>query len=179
MSRQQAESGIILPASRTQMIAIQGEVVDRVLRISGAGLGIEDTFSLRFDIMIFFISEVLRHLHDAGPIHAARSQLLWDITFEGLEESLRDRGVTDIRLASRMRKLLQDALGRRNAYLAAWAQPDASEAIRIVMARNILNGASPTDPRIDTLLAHLPGFATAVLGAYAPMDTTEEKGERL
>lgn len=169
----------MLPASRAEIIAIHGEIVDRVLRITGAGLDMEDTFFLRFDVMIFFVSDVLRHLHDAGPLHAARSQLLWDVTFEGLEESLRDRGVSDIRLAARMRKLLQNALGRRNAYLAAWAQPDAPEAIRIVMARNILNGASPTDPRIDTLLAHLPGFAGTVLEAYTPVDTTEEKGETL
>lgn len=165
-----------MPLSREQVLAIHGQVVDRVLQITGAGLGIEDNFSLRFDVMIYFISALLRHLHAAGRSQAATAQLLWDITFEGLEESLRDRGVTDIRMASRMRTLLQDATGRRNAYLAAWEQTERPEAIRVVMARNIFNGADATDPRIDALQAQLPAFVLAVLNPYVLLATTVENG---
>ena len=154
------------PESRPEVIVLHGRIVDRVLRITEGGLGIPDTFDLRFDVMIFWVSVVLRHLHGAGPATAPLSQMLWDITFEGLEESLRDRGITDLRMASKMRKLLQDATGRRNAYLAAWEDPDA---LRVVIARNIFNGAQPTDPRIDTLLANLPGFAESVLEPYTPI----------
>ncbi|MBF0399921.1 MAG: ubiquinol-cytochrome C chaperone family protein [Magnetococcales bacterium] len=170
------EEGGAKPLSREQVLAIHGQVVDRVLQITGAGLGIEDNFSLRFDVMIYFISALLRHLHAAGRSHAATAQLLWDITFEGLEESLRDRGVTDIRMASRMRTLLQDATGRRNAYLAAWEQTERPEAIRVVMARNIFNGADATDPRIDALQAQLPAFVLAVLNPYVLLATTVENG---
>ncbi|MEO5353412.1 MAG: ubiquinol-cytochrome C chaperone family protein [Magnetococcus sp. XQGC-1] len=154
------------PLSRPEVITLHGRIVDRVLRMTEGGWGIPDTFDLRFDVMIFWVSALLRHLHGAGPEYAPLSQMLWDITFEGLEESLRDRGVTDIRIASKMRKLLQDATGRRNAYLAAWEDP---AALRVVIARNIFNGADPDDPRIDTLLANLPGFAESVLEPCPPI----------
>ena len=154
---------------RARVMPAHGRIVDRVLQITGEDVwGVADNFVFRFDVMVFFVSAVLRHLHHAGqrqgtPIFLQFSQTLWDVTFEGFEESLRDRGVTDIRMAARMRKLLQNAMGRRNAYLEAWEKPEDQNAIRSVIARNVFNGADATDPRTDMLLAHLQGFVGAVL----------------
>ncbi|MBF0160653.1 MAG: ubiquinol-cytochrome C chaperone family protein [Magnetococcales bacterium] len=136
-------------------------IVDRVLQATAQeGMGSTESFILRFDVMILFVSAALRHLHTADPPDTLRAQMLWEITFEGLEESLRSRGVSDLRMASRMRKLLQNAMGRRNAYLKAWDEP---EAMRAAIARNVFNGADAGDPRVDMLLTHLSGLAASVL----------------
>ncbi|MEO5340069.1 MAG: ubiquinol-cytochrome C chaperone family protein [Magnetococcus sp. MYC-9] len=150
-------------------------IVDQVLRLTAEKeLASNDAFILRFDVMILFVSAVLRRLHQAGPDYHLCAQMVWDITFEGLEESLRNRGVSDLRLASRMRTLLQNATGRRNAYLAAWEEQDG---LRSAIGRNVFNGAEASDPRIDRVLANLPGFADSVLGPLAPLPaTTHQKG---
>ncbi|MBF0184858.1 MAG: ubiquinol-cytochrome C chaperone family protein [Magnetococcales bacterium] len=157
---------------RRQAMAIHDGIIERVLLIiEQENLHLNDNFELRFDILMLLVSHVLRYLHDLGD-QLPLSQTLWELTFESLEESLRERGVTDIRMASRMRKLLQNATGRRNAYLTAWDNRD-KQAIREAIARNILNGATSDDPRIDRLLANLPGFPQAVVALADPPLRTE------
>lgn len=161
---------------RQQVMPVHGRIVDRALKITGADdWGLDDNFDFRFDVMVFLISVVLHNLHHAGKKSESKisplfSQMLWDVTFEGFEESLRDRGVTDVRMAARMRKLLQNAMGRRNAYLDAWQSQDNDVAIRIVVARNVFNGAQTTDPRLNRFLANLPGFVESVLPADLQVD---------
>lgn len=156
-------------ALRKQVLAVHGRIVDRVLKITEENhWDMVDDFIFRFDVMVFLVSAVLRHLHEAeqpqeNRIFSLFSQMLWDITFESFEESLHHRGVSDIRMAARMRKLLQHAMGRRNAYLDAWETGEDQEAIRRAVARNVFNGAQTTDPRIDIFLANLQGFIKLVL----------------
>ncbi|MEO5363684.1 MAG: ubiquinol-cytochrome C chaperone family protein [Magnetococcus sp. DMHC-8] len=153
---------------REQVLAVHGDIVDQVVQLAaGDELGMADGFELRFDLLVLFVSALLHRLHDRVA-QASLSQMLWDVTFESLEESLRERGVTDLRLASRMRTLLQSATGRRNAYLAAWDRPGDPDAIRAVIARNVLNGAAISDSRIDILLACLPGSAEHLPGIARP-----------
>ncbi len=155
---------------RSRAMAIHSRLVDRTLTLTRDGeLAIEDGFPLRFDVMVLLVAAALRHLRrqEGGARVTALSQALWDITFEGFEESLRDRGVTDIRMAARMRKLLMNATGRRDAYLQAWEMLDRAEnidatgaervmdghwPIREAIARNVLNGATIGDSRVDRLL---------------------------
>ncbi|MBF0096512.1 MAG: ubiquinol-cytochrome C chaperone family protein [Magnetococcales bacterium] len=152
---------------RRQTMAIHDGIIDRVLRIiQQDDLQLTDNFDLRFDLLILLVSRVLRHLHGLGH-HLPLSQALWELTFESLEESLHDRGVTDIRMAARMRTLLQNGTGRRNAYLTAW-DAKTEQPIREAIARNVLNGCPIGDPRIDRVLANLPGFPQAVLQLADP-----------
>ncbi|WP_130470688.1 ubiquinol-cytochrome C chaperone family protein [Candidatus Magnetaquicoccus inordinatus] len=152
---------------RRQAMAIHDGIIEKVLQIiENEELQLADNFELRFDLLILLVSNLLRHLHIMGN-QLPLSQTLWELTFESLEESLRDRGVTDIRLAARMRKLLQNATGRRNAYLLAWDE-SSTTAIGAAIARNVLNGCTLDDPRIDRIVAHLPGFAQAMLQLADP-----------
>lgn len=139
-------------AHREWMLALYGRLVDHTKAFSGSGrLGIEDGFPLRFEIMVLLVSAVLWHWWVETKNSAAVSQVFWDVTGEGFEESLRQRGVSDIRMAVRMRKLMLNAMGRRNAYFEAW-QAASPLAIRQAVARNVLNGAAVEDPRVDYLL---------------------------
>ncbi|MBF0456107.1 MAG: hypothetical protein HQL72_14975 [Magnetococcales bacterium] len=146
-------------ALRERAMRVHDRLVDRLLVVSGSGkLNLEDGYDLRFNIMVFFAARLLYTLRDDPEF----SQEFWEITFEGFQESLRLRGVTDVRMAARMKQVMQDATGRRNVYVVAWENQDG-EGLRRAVGRNILNGAKKEDRRIDLLLAAIEGFPDAVM----------------
>lgn len=126
------------------------------LQLAGTGgLGLEDDFNLRFELMILFASQALHRMRLAsGQPDSPAAQALWEMVFEGFDHSLRQRGVVDLRMAGRMRKLLLHATGRRNAYLAAWEAGDEG-LLREAIARNVLNLAPADDARVAVVLAAL------------------------
>ncbi|MBF0127725.1 MAG: hypothetical protein HQM02_11005 [Magnetococcales bacterium] len=138
-------------ALRARAMGIYDQLAGRTLALTaGERLGVSDDFPLRFDVMVLQVAATLHHLHHQTR-ETGLARLLWEMTFEGFEESLRGRGVTDIRMAARMNKLLAQGTGRRNAYLAALDAGDRT-ALREAIARNVLNGAPPDDPRVEVLL---------------------------
>lgn len=156
---------------RDRTMVLHGRIVERVLTLtqsepssdeSSNPLQIKDDFILRFDVMVLMVSSVLHHLHHFYPSEKDLSQSLWELTFESFEESLRDRGVMDVRIGARMGTLFQNATGRRNAYLQAWDDEDPI-IIRKAIARNVLNGAEPLDDRVDIILKALSGFPESVV----------------
>ncbi|MEO5330701.1 MAG: hypothetical protein H7839_01650 [Magnetococcus sp. YQC-5] len=149
---------------RGQAMTIYDQLAKRTLDLTGGDqLGLPDDFALRFDVMVLLVAGVLRGMRQRGDAKEL-AQGLWEMTFEGFEESLRNRGVTDIRMAARMNKLLMQATGRRNAYLMAW---DAGEVqvLREAVGRNVLNGADPQDSRVDILLEAVQGMEQEILAS--------------
>ncbi|MBF0194776.1 MAG: hypothetical protein HQL71_09465 [Magnetococcales bacterium] len=139
---------------REQVMAVHDRIVDHLFDIIKNGnLKIEDDYDLRFDLMIFFASYLLFCKKEDVEF----SQSFWEIVFEGIQESLRLRGVTDVRMGARMGQAYTDATARRNAYIAAWETED-NELLRKAIARNILCGAKPDDKRVETIIAGLEGF---------------------
>ncbi|MBF0382533.1 MAG: hypothetical protein HQL69_16040, partial [Magnetococcales bacterium] len=117
---------------REQVMAVHDRVVDHLLKlIQNGNLEIEDDYELRFDLMVFFASYLLFCQKDDVEF----SQCFWELVFEGIQESLRLRGVTDIRMGARMGEALNDATGRRNVYIAAW-EADDNDSLRRAIARN-------------------------------------------
>ncbi|MBF0294323.1 MAG: ubiquinol-cytochrome C chaperone family protein [Magnetococcales bacterium] len=139
-------------AMRARAMTIHDHLAERTLALThGDRLAIADDFPLRFDVMVFLAAAAVHRLrrHDNEE---AMSQAVWEMAFEGFEESLRNRGVTDLRMGARMNRLLRQAGGRGMAYLTAWESGDET-ALRAAIARNILNGADPDDARVAVLLA--------------------------
>ncbi|MBF0369838.1 MAG: ubiquinol-cytochrome C chaperone family protein [Magnetococcales bacterium] len=199
-------------ALHTQAMALHDQLVEQALSLSAEdGLAVEDSFDLRFDLVVLFVSAALFRLkgqggnprdiqaraafkdqNDTGEIITEKnevakkagshdnknenadslkgetppkeqpdqslSQALWEITFEGFEMSLRQRGVNDVRIGARMRQIFQDATGRRNIYLSAWENGD-QDALRRAIRRNVLNTRPLEDPGIDRILAALDHLA--------------------
>lgn len=139
---------------KAQALALHDQVVDHLLAlVADNDLGVEDDFDLRFDLMVFFVSHILFKQRK----NIEFSHELWEVTFEGFRESLRLRGVNDVRMGARMKQALHDATGRRNVYVVAWEESD-DQGLRKAIARNILNGAKISDGRIDLVLAGLKGL---------------------
>ena len=132
---------------------VHARLVAHALELSKEGeLGLRDGFILRFELVTLLVAGALYRLRQQGREDTL--QALWDVTFEGFDHSLRQRGVSDLRIASRMRKLLRGATGRRDVYLTAMEQGDA-EGLRQAIARNVLDNALERDPRVDRLLVEL------------------------
>ncbi|MBF0190386.1 MAG: hypothetical protein HQL99_04465 [Magnetococcales bacterium] len=139
-------------------MALYDRLATRALALTHADrLGIPDDFPLRFDVMTLLVAGLLHRLRHQENSQAL-SQALWEMTYEGFEESLRCRGVTDMGMGRRMKKLVLQGTGRRDAYLAAWDAQDP-QALRAAVARNVLNGADPADARIDIVLAEVENSA--------------------
>jgi hypothetical protein len=146
-------------ARRAHVMGVHDRLVEHLLKLTAKeGLGVTDEYDLRFDLMVFFSSYILFCFREDESF----SQDFWEIVFEGFQESLRMRGVTDIRMAARMKQTMQDATGRRNVYVVAWEEGD-SEGLRRAIARNILSGAKVDDDRIDQILGALEGLPERVM----------------
>lgn len=147
-------------ALRHWVLAVHDHLVDHLLSLTRDGaMGHEDEYEIRFEIMVFLASYLLFKFKGDPEF----SQAFWEVVFEGFQESLRSRGVTDVRMGARMNQTFQEATGRRNAYLSAWEAAD-QETLRRAIGRNVLNGARSEDTRIDTLLASLVGLTDRVEG---------------
>lgn len=136
-------------AMRKRVLALHGRIVDEVLLWTAQDrLGVKDEFSLRFEVMTLAVSMVLVALKD----DEALVQGLWDMTFEGFEESLRQRGVNDIRIGARMRVIIHTAMGRCRAYMDAMKTAD-EELLRQSIIRNVFNGEESQLKTVEMLLA--------------------------
>ncbi|MBF0309111.1 MAG: hypothetical protein HQL56_06260 [Magnetococcales bacterium] len=137
------------------LLPVHDRLAQESLDLAASGdLQLPDDFNVRFEVMLLLISRVLWLLKSVDGPDSPRVQTLWDLTFEGFDQSLRSRGVTDMGMSRRMRKLLGHATGRRNAYIAALEKADRT-ALMEAISRNCLNGASPEDARVALLLDHL------------------------
>lgn len=149
---------------------LHNHLAQRALALAESGaLGLADGFDLRFEVMVLLVSAALHHLGTRQGRQGAALARLWELTFEGFDFSLRQRGVMDVRMGKRMQKLFQHATGRRNAYLDALDQGDET-ALAAAVARNVLDGAPATDPRVGMVLAELPEVAARVTTFFSLLE---------
>ncbi|MGN7611489.1 ubiquinol-cytochrome C chaperone family protein [Magnetococcales bacterium HHB-1] len=143
-------------ALRKAALAQHDQIVEHTLSLTKKQqLGKPDHFPLRFEVMIFLMTIFLEDLKQKPDTDPLWLELIWEITFEGFDHSLRNQGVTDIRIASKMRKIFMDATGRRHAYLSAIKAKDQKTLYEAIQ-RNILeiseNDQNSEDPRINRLI---------------------------
>ncbi|MBF0422826.1 MAG: ubiquinol-cytochrome C chaperone family protein [Magnetococcales bacterium] len=144
---------------RQRVMAMHGRIVDEVLEWTREDrLGLKDDFSLRFEVMILAVAVVLVALKDEQDL----LQGLWDMTFEGFEESLRQRGVNDIRIGARMRVIIHNAMGRCRAYMGAMKAADEG-ALRQSIVRNVFNGVESQQETVEILLSSVLQLPQRVL----------------
>jgi cytochrome b pre-mRNA-processing protein 3 len=102
--------------------------------------GVPDTVTGRFDVLSLHMALVLRRLRGGGRESAAFSQELFDLFFRDMDRSLREMGVGDLGVPSRVRKMgslfygllaqLSDALDR-----------SGNEPLEAALARNLFAGS--------------------------------------
>ena len=132
------------------------EAHDRVMRqarrpdfyLSGAAA---DTLEGRFDMATLHAIIVMRRLRGEGDNGRDLAQALFDVMFSNLDHALRENGVGDTKVATRMREMGESFYGQARALDAALDDLSAMKAVEAFFARN-----GPR--RAETLNAALAGY---------------------
>ena len=107
-----------------------------------ARLGAPDTLDGRFDLIAiyaFLVIHRLKALPEPGP---ALAQAVFDAMFSDMDISLREIGVSDLRIGKRVRAMWEAFHGRAKAYGEALDAGDHA-ALEAALARNVWRGAPP------------------------------------
>ena len=91
-----------------------------------AELHVPDTQEGRFDLLILHVILVLQHVQGQG------AQQLFNILFADMDRNLRESGVSDMRIAKKIKPLFEAFYGRAKVYAQALTETDAvlAEALR-------------------------------------------------
>ena len=96
-------------------------------------------------------------------------QGLFDLMFADMDRSLREMGVSDMRVGKRVKEMARAFYGRVDAYEPAW---NDAEKLQGALARNLYRGAAVTEASlaamahyIQTQVAALAALDAAAIGA--------------
>lgn len=111
-------------------------------------LGVPDTVEGRFEVYSLHVVLLLERLRGQGALAADVSQALFDAYVKGLDDALREMGVSDVTVGKKMRKLGEAFYGRGKNYQAALdALPDR-QPLQAVLARTVYAGATDRSPEL-------------------------------
>ena len=97
-----------------------------------------DTFEGRFEILVLNAGLVLRRLSLLPQPGPEIAQALSNAIFSGLDDALRQIGISDVGVPKKMKKLASAFMGRGVAYAQALEQGETELAA--ALARNVLGG---------------------------------------
>lgn len=99
-------------------------------------LGVPDTMTGRFDMIVLHVVLVVNRLKDEGKAGVKLSQALFDRFFLDMDYSLRETGVGDLSVPRHIKRMMQGFNGRREAYEQALASGD-DQVLAETLKRNL------------------------------------------
>ena len=129
-------------------------------------IGVADTLDGRFDMIVLHVVMLLRRLEQLEETEIAQSVI--DIMFEDMDQALRELGVSDTRVAKRIKPMAEAFRGRAAAYNLALDEDEASPALTEVLARNVFPG-SQAGPASNALCDYVRRLG-ACLSRFAVTD---------
>ncbi|MDE0416757.1 MAG: ubiquinol-cytochrome C chaperone family protein [bacterium] len=97
---------------------------------------IPDTFDGRFEFLVLHVLLVMRRLRTSGTGGDDAAQELFDLVFADFDRALRETGVGDLKVGSRIRRMAQAYFGRARALDDALAAPVPDDLDK-VLERNV------------------------------------------
>ncbi len=151
--------------------------------------GVPDTIDGRFDMIIVHAVLLFRRLRGEGKAVGRFAQNVFDLFFHDMDASLRELGVTDVRVPKKIKVMGEAFYGRADAYMPAieggdvdaLAQalrrnvfPDAEgEVADRALAAYMIAAASEMDgQQVDRILAGEVAFPDPA--PFAPEDKTDD-----
>jgi cytochrome b pre-mRNA-processing protein 3 len=104
-------------------------------------LGVADTLDGRFEMLVVHVVVLLRRLRALGE--GGLAQEVIDLMFADLDQALREMGVSDISVASKIRPMAEAYAGRARAYEASLAEAAGTASLADALARNVFADAGP------------------------------------
>ena len=101
--------------------------------------GAPDSFDGRFDVLVLHMYLVLRRLKQDDLAHRDVGQILFDLFFDDMDQGLRERGVGDLSVGKKIRKMAESFYGRVAAYEIVFNHQDL-EGIAKIIRRNLYSG---------------------------------------
>lgn len=115
---------------------------------------IPDTFDGRFEFLVLHVLLVMRRLRASGADGGDAAQELFDLVFADLDRALRETGVGDLKVGSRIRRMAQAYFGRARALddaLAAAVPDDLNK----VLERNVYGTVSVEAESVRRLASYV------------------------
>ncbi len=102
-------------------------------------LGVADTVEGRFELYSLHVALLLIRLKGQGQIAAETAQHLFDAYVRGLDDALRDLGVSDVKVGRKMKALGEAFYGRLKSYQdAIEALPASAGELEALLQRTAL-----------------------------------------
>lgn len=169
-------------AGRAVVEGLYAEIVRRARQpLFFLSWGVPDTLEGRFDMLVMHAYPVYRRLGHLAREAAERnggtpdetdpgglSQALFNHMVRDLDSNLRETGVSDMRIGSRMKKLARAFYGRVSAYDEALATDDDA-GLRDVLDRNVYQKV----PAPEDGLAALAGYVRALVATGDAWDWSD------
>ena len=102
-----------------------------------AEMGVPDTVSGRFDMVLLHVVLVLRRLRQGEARERALAQGLFDAFCRDMDHNLRELGISDQGLPRHMQRVGEAFYGRARAYEAALDDGTGEGALAEALARNV------------------------------------------
>jgi cytochrome b pre-mRNA-processing protein 3 len=125
--------------------------------------GVPDTVSGRFEMVVLHTVLVLRRLESEPDPVRRLGQALFDRFCADMDGSLREMGIGDLGVPTKMRKIGEAFYGRQAAYAAALADPDQDILVG-ALNRNVFGAPTGTDLGATRLAAYVRAVASALGG---------------
>lgn len=118
---------------------------------------IPDTLEGRFEMVALHAFLVLRRLRKVSeseaPAAKALSQKVFDILFDDMDQTLREIGISDLKVGKEIKALAAAFYGRIGAYDEGLDSPD-NEKLKAALLRNIFPETVPTDSALNRLATY-------------------------
>jgi cytochrome b pre-mRNA-processing protein 3 len=142
---------------------LYGQIVTlaRAPALYGA-MAVPDTLDGRFDSLVLHVHLVLRRLGRLGAEGARMSQLLFDLMFADMDETLRELGVGDMSVGRKVRQMAEAFYGRAAAYEEALDGTGGEDRLEGALLRNLYRGTAPEPRALEALAAHVQALDRAL-----------------
>ena len=125
---------------------------------------VPDTVDGRFDLLVLHMFLLLHRLGADGKPMRRVTQGLFDLMFADMDQSLREMGVSDMRVGKKVKEMARAFYGRVDAYEPALGD---SAKLEEALARNLYRGHE-VKPASLSAMAH---YIQTEVGALAALDS--------
>ena len=140
------------PLESTAYDLYQALVAQARLPVFYADYGVPDTVDGRFEMILMHAFAVMRRLKEGDEAHKALSQKLYDVMFMDMDRSIRELGVSDVRVGKHMKRMMSGFYGRVDAYeTGLTGDGDLADAIE----RNLFGTVDAKEGDVKAMVAYL------------------------
>lgn len=124
--------------------------------------GVPDSVDGRFDLIVLHVFLVMNRLNKEPERSADLSQALFDLLFADMDQSLREMGVGDVGVGTRIKAMVQAFYGRISAYESGLSEGE--EAVKAALRRNLFGTVEPDSLQLETIAAYIRDALSGLSG---------------